>query len=721
MDAQEHIFLSYRAIEANFALQLAADFKNDGLRLWMDRLDGIKSGDDWRLSIEQALTKETCSAVIAVLSVDYINSEYCRNELARANRLQIPVYPVLLSHIPDEHWPIEIERIQFIDFREWQNNEIYQEKFSVLLKVIKGKFSSNFGPVPDHEIRYLNKLIAELESRKGVLEYVELISETEENIRPRPVDDEWGFSELNEVYDDTLGSSILRKVELPGIADGLKNHRCFVLVGNPGAGKSTALRRLARDAACKRMNNPKTEPLPVFLYLPQWKDNTEPIDFIKEHWPFSSDPGMLLSSGDIILFLDGLNEMGSAGLNKARKLNDWIQSPKGPGRIIITCRESDYTDTLKLSGLPVIKIHELTNEKIQLFSQNYLGEKSSPFLQLILKHTEKATDDKRTLSGLANNPYMLSALIYLYDNTPNNDIPHNMGKLFQKLTRALWKREQLRNTQGWMEFEKAEALFADLAFSMIRDKQAIDVPVEYVKKFIESTDLLYAAERANFIIVSKNNIRFYHQLIQEYFAAVKLDKTGISNVLEKQEYTLRYQYRLNRKWDEVVIALAGITVSPEKLIETVMRLDPYFISVIIKSQDHVAASTYKAAFEALLNLLPDPDWKIRVAGAEALGELGDKAAVPALIKLLKDEYYKEDGGGYEWKTIYPVRMMAAKALGKIADASAVPALIDAMNDPDNNWLIVYMGRTNAALEAKKALELIATADAFNAVRATNIS
>ena len=59
----------------------------------------------------------------------------------------------------------------------------------------------------------------------------------------------------------------------------------------------------------------------------------------------------------------------------------------------------------------------------------------------------------------------------------------------------------------------------------------------------------------------------------------------------------------------------------------------------------------------------------RMAAAEALGELGDTCAVPALIKALSD-----GKGG--------VRNAAAQALGKVGDQSAVPSLIRAFSDSD---------------------------------------
>jgi TIR domain len=65
-DRSGAIFVSYRNLELELALRLAADLKNVGVHIWMDRLDGIIAGDDWRGAIEQAITN--CPAMIAVLS-----------------------------------------------------------------------------------------------------------------------------------------------------------------------------------------------------------------------------------------------------------------------------------------------------------------------------------------------------------------------------------------------------------------------------------------------------------------------------------------------------------------------------------------------------------------------------------------------------------------------------------------------------------------------------
>lgn len=70
----------------------------------------------------------------------------------------------------------------------------------------------------------------------------------------------------------------------------------------------------------------------------------------------------------------------------------------------------------------------------------------------------------------------------------------------------------------------------------------------------------------------------------------------------------------------------------------------------------------------LIQLLEDPDWKVRGAAAWALGRIGSKEAVEPLIKSLL-----EDENGF-------VRSGAANALGNIADERAVEPLKKATKD-----------------------------------------
>lgn len=76
-----------------------------------------------------------------------------------------------------------------------------------------------------------------------------------------------------------------------------------------------------------------------------------------------------------------------------------------------------------------------------------------------------------------------------------------------------------------------------------------------------------------------------------------------------------------------------------------------------------------AAVPALLGVLRDRDAFVRNCAADALGRIGDASAIAALMEALKDE----NKG---------VRCNAANALGRLGDAFAVPALVDALQDED---------------------------------------
>ncbi|MDZ4762923.1 MAG: HEAT repeat domain-containing protein [Chloroflexota bacterium] len=96
----------------------------------------------------------------------------------------------------------------------------------------------------------------------------------------------------------------------------------------------------------------------------------------------------------------------------------------------------------------------------------------------------------------------------------------------------------------------------------------------------------------------------------------------------------------------------------------------------------------------LLPLLAHNVGAVRLAAAEALGDIGDPSAVPALVERFESDPQID------------IRWQAARSLGAIRDASAVPALMAALHD------------TAATIRAHAASALGAIGDrrAVNALR-----
>jgi hypothetical protein len=115
------------------------------------------------------------------------------------------------------------------------------------------------------ETAYLHDLIAKMEARPGVQEYVALAGEfVRQEQREKPGSyDEWGFDELV-APQAPAGAALTPPAaakERGSLAEIIMQQPRLVLLGRPGAGKTTTLRRLARDLAQQRLAD-RAAPLP---------------------------------------------------------------------------------------------------------------------------------------------------------------------------------------------------------------------------------------------------------------------------------------------------------------------------------------------------------------------------------------------------------------------------------------------------------------------------
>lgn len=93
------IFISYGHNDAiEFAEKLATWLKDQGYEPWLDKKDGIISGEPFDIRIEQGISE--CSILIALISPSSIRYEsYCRNEWLFAQSIEKPIIPLRLANI----------------------------------------------------------------------------------------------------------------------------------------------------------------------------------------------------------------------------------------------------------------------------------------------------------------------------------------------------------------------------------------------------------------------------------------------------------------------------------------------------------------------------------------------------------------------------------------------------------------------------------------------
>ena len=162
-----------------------------------------------------------------------------------------------------------------------------------------------------------------------------------------------------------------------------RDEQAFVVLGAPGSGKSTLLRHLQLNHSLASLRDNRQD-LAVLLNLSQYvnKPNAprSPAIWLQEQFDarFPDLPPIeeLLSEGQLLLLLDGLNEIPhDSNLSFQRIVEEWgrylIDASKShrSNRFIVSCRTLDYSAPLSTPDLPVphIRIEAMSDDQVRQF------------------------------------------------------------------------------------------------------------------------------------------------------------------------------------------------------------------------------------------------------------------------------------------------------------------------------------------------------------------
>ncbi len=386
------------------------------------------------------------------------------------------------------------------------------------------------------------------------------------------------------------------------LRDAVEKHGDLILLGDPGAGKTTTLWRLMYDYATRAQGEDKPRPykLPVLVFLGRYDGSSPILDFLRAELVLQSKAPALsgasveskgdssgtvypahrrlaahldeyLDDGRLMLLFDALNEMPQAHYSDSiRRLEQFRDAQRG-NRFIFTCRALDYTTKL---DLPEATIQELDEDAQKDFLAAYFADTGARLFDTL-------RDNHKDLLDIGRNPYMLLMIGQVYQL--QGELPPNRGLLFQSFVNALMERERKTHPDRWLDAEIQIRVLSDLAFAIQREHgRGTSVPREWADKYLagsvrvngrevayDPTELLYLARSASLLDESADgSLRFTHQLLQEYFAAVALLRLGVNDPQVRE--TARYY-----SWDEVLVLLAGLMEDATPLVELVMAVDPY--------------------------------------------------------------------------------------------------------------------------------------------------
>ncbi len=431
--------------------------------------------------------------------------------------------------------------------------------------------------------------------------------------------------------------------DLPVKLDQALRDRHLVIVGDPGAGKTTFLRRIANllcqahladdpGGALRRLSL-DGKPFPILIRLADLAQHidasqaalTGPTSAESPAWlphflaAGSKDCGAdldesffheQLEGGSAMVLLDGLDEAASESQRKslASLVHKASRDAYGQCRFVLTSRPAAYQGEAILPDFAHARIDALEEEAIETFLTRWceaLFRESPAQLREHLRELLVALRARPEIRQMARNPVMLTALAVVHWNEKR--LPEQRADLYESI--ILWLARSREDRPGRPPPERCVALHRELALAMQDhpDGRQMQVPRYWAAMGIaqESRDepeharvrlaeaFLLQDELDSGIVVGRgDHVRFWHLTFQEYLAARAL---GSRSEDDQCRLLFAQPQKLYRpEWRETVLLLAGVLHH-----QGVRRVDAMF-SAILDGLDQDASLAGQARCLGLL-------------------------------------------------------------------------------------------------------------------------
>jgi hypothetical protein len=367
------------------------------------------------------------------------------------------------------------------------------------------------------------------------------------------------------------------------LEEALRSRR-LVIVGDPGSGKSTFLRKIAHGV-CERLLRGEPEPFPLLAPVaalsalpPGRTESLAPLlDMLAARGLDYGLPERFLrrriEEGPCLLLLDGLDEAPSeAARATLARLVERAARAWANCRLVITTRPQAYHDDTVLSGFDEARIGALESAAMCVFLARWCGAlfpESPAKAEAHTRELTQAIQARPEIWRMARNPVMLTAVAVLHWNEKR--MPEQRADLYESILGWLAKSRARR--PGRPTPERCVALLQELAWAMqvrpagrwvqaerewavavlaprFREESLEENRQERARAFLREEEL-----DSGIVVRRGPDVRFWHLTFQEHLAARALAALGeeeCNRILfaEGQAYS--------PEWREVVLLLAGL-------------------------------------------------------------------------------------------------------------------------------------------------------------------
>ncbi|MDJ0635351.1 MAG: NACHT domain-containing protein [Xenococcaceae cyanobacterium MO_188.B29] len=372
------------------------------------------------------------------------------------------------------------------------------------------------------------------------------------------------------------------------------DNQYLMVLGTPGSGKSTFLRRIGLEAFKGEQGELSHNCIPVLLEFKQI--NTENIDLIEAiaeeftHFGFPSSKEFatkLLEQGKLLILLDGLDEVRKCFTNAVMNEIDDLVTLYEQNRFIVSCRIAEYRSNFK-HDFQVIELADFDDKQIEQFIKNWFI--SEP------KTAEKCwetlnQDNNKAAKELAQTPLLLTFLCLVYSR--NLNFPIKRSRLYNKALDILleeWaaeKRVLQEDIYKGLHTDLEKAMLAEIAYEGFNKDELFFQRQHLVERiqdfladtvdnpqFIDGKKILKAIAAQQGILVKRaeNIYSFSHLTLQEYLTAQYISQKD-SRIQELVTNQLTEE-----RWREVFFLVAGIKDNASEMLNLMENKTQQYIN-----------------------------------------------------------------------------------------------------------------------------------------------
>lgn len=369
--------------------------------------------------------------------------------------------------------------------------------------------------------------------------------------------------------------------------DGMKvaNAEQYLMVlGGPGIGKSTFLRKIGLEALKPGQDETKQihrNCIPVLIELKEFRDETINLkQKIAMEFETCGFPEALafteasLAQGKLLVLLDGLDEVPTRNLNTVIKhIEDFVDA-HDQNAFVASCRIAAYHSSQGtfFNRFTDVTLAEFDDEQIEQFIRRWFRSRldqeagtADRYWELLQKDEHKATKE------LAQTPLLLTFLCLVYDR--EQTLPAQRSTLYGKALNILlseWAaQKRLEQDPIYEGFhpDLEKLLLAEIAYESFKDDQLFFLKDDLTRrisefladtldapKHLDGAAVLQAIEKQQGILVERATgvYSFSHLTLQEYLTAFHIVEGRLEAELVQNHLT-------DERWKEVFLLVAGLS------------------------------------------------------------------------------------------------------------------------------------------------------------------